>query len=252
MVPILRTLGLLLVPVALAAGQVSVTVGPSPAPVGAPIAITVANDTNAGIFLPSPCPYHVRNSVGTTIFTPICIQIIVNIPAGQVFTAMWPQVDDGGQQVPPGTYFVDVNFPGGTSTTSIVIDAATQAGAAQLGPTRTGTSRHLYLVSSPADAGHAFIMGASMFPSQGGIATCGGTVPLQADAVLQLSLGPNPYFVGFSGVLGNTASTTDPVINVPNIPGLTGVTFVTAFVVLDPNAPCIIRRISAPLLIAVL
>jgi hypothetical protein len=252
MILILRTLGLMLVSAAVLCGQVSVTVGPSPAPVGAPIAITVANDTNAGIFLANPCPYHVRNSTGATIYSPICIQIIVNIAPGEVFTTLWPQVDDSGTQVPPGTYFVDVNFPGGTSSTSVVIDAATQAGAAQLGPTRTGTSRHLYLVSTPADAGHAYLVGASNFPTQGGIVTCGGTVPLQNDALLQLSQTPNPYFGAFSGNLGNTASTTDPVINVPNIPGLNGATFVVAFVVLDPNAACIVRRISAPLLIVVM
>ena len=181
MVPTLRTLAFVLGLAALTSGQISVTVGPSPAPVGAPIAISVANDTNTGIFLSNPCPYHVRNSTGATIYSPFCIQIIVNVAPGQVFTAMWPQVDDSGTQVPPGTYFVDVNFPGGTSSTSVVIDAATQAAAAQLGPTRTGTSRHLYLVSSPADAGHAYLMAVSNFPSQGGIATCGGTVPLQDD-----------------------------------------------------------------------
>jgi hypothetical protein len=236
-----------------AAAQISVTVGPSPAPVGSQIAISVANDTNQAIFLPNPCPFVVKDSNGTPIYTPFCIQIIVNVNAGGVFTTYWSQIDDGNNQVAPGTYFVDVNFPGGTSTTSIVIDPQTAAAAAQLGPTRVGTNRHLYLTSAPAngDGAFAYLMAASGIPTMGGIPTCGGIVPLQDDVILQLSLTTNPYLLGFSGFLGNTATSTTPSISVPNVPGINGTTFVVAFVVLDPNAPCIVRRISAPLLIFV-
>jgi len=253
MIPKFRSLIAVLVFTAAAASQIGVTVGPSPAPIGSQIAISVANDTNGAIFLSNPCPYQVRNSVGQVIYSPFCIQIIVNVNAGAVFTTYWPQIDNSNTQVAPGTYFVDVFYPGGTSSNSIVIDNVTQAGAAQLGPTRPGTNRHLYLTSKPAnaDGGYAYLMAASGLPLSGGIPTCGGVVPLENDAILQLSLMPNPFLLGFSGSLSNTATSTAPSINVPNAPGLTGVVFTVAFVVLDPSAPCIVRRISAPLLIMV-
>lgn len=253
MIPKFRTLVAVLVVTAAAASQVGVTVGPSPAPLGSQIAISVANDTNSAIFLSNPCPYQVKNAAGAVIYSPFCIQIIVNVNAGAVFTTYWPQIDNSNIQVAPGTYFVDVFFPGGTSTTSIVIDNVTQAGAAQLGPTRPGTNRHLYLTSKPTngDGGYMYLMAASGLPVSGGIPTCGGVVPLENDAILQLSLMPNPYLLGFSGSLGNTATSTTPSINVPNVPGLSGAVFTVAWVVLDPSAPCIVRRISAPLLILV-
>jgi hypothetical protein len=252
MIPKFRTLVAALVVTAAAASQIGVTVGPSPAPVGSQIAISIANDTPSGIFLSTPCPFQVRNSGGTVIYSPFCIQIIVNVNPGAVFTTMWNQHDNSNLQVAPGTYLVDVFYQGGGMTTvSIVIDAATQAAAAQLGPTRPGTNRNLIL-TAPSDGGFAYLMGASGIPTSPGIPTCAGTVPLELDAVLQLSLGPNPYFSGFSGILSNTGTSSAPAINVPNIPGASGILFMVAFVVLDPSAPCVVRRISAPLLIQVL
>src|SRR5262245_17867537 len=113
-------------------GQVAATVGPSPAPLTSPIAISVANDTNASMFLSSPCPFHVRNSSGVVIYSPICIAIIININPGAVFTTYWNQHDDSNVQVPAGTYFVDVFLPGGMSTTSVTISATVEAGATPL------------------------------------------------------------------------------------------------------------------------
>jgi hypothetical protein len=231
-------------------GQVATTVGPSPAPIGCPIAISVANDTNAAIFLPNPCPFQVRNAAGAVIYSPFCIQIIVNVNPGAVFTAYWNQVDNNGSQVPAGTYFVDVTMPGGMSTTSITIDATEDAGLAPLGPNRIGTTRNLYFCA-PQDGGAPYGAAASGFPVSGGIPTCGGVVPLEFDALLQLSLGPNPFFLNFIGGLSNTGSTTAPAIAVPFIPGIVGASFVVAFITIDTIAPCNVRSISAPLIVLI-
>src|SRR5262245_29892126 len=179
-------------------GQVGVTVGPSPAPVGAPIAISVANDTNSAIMLPNPCPFQVRNGVGTVIFAPFCIQIIVNVLPGNVFTTYWNQQDNNGVQVAPGNYTVDVTFPGGISSVSLTINASVEAGAIPLGPVRINRTRHLYL-TSPQDPAFPYLVGASGPPVSGGIPTFGGVVPLENDLLLQLSLSPNPFFGSFSG-----------------------------------------------------
>src|SRR5438105_1152099 len=83
-------------------------------PVGAAIAISVANDTVQTVFLATLCPFRVRNEGGGGVFTPKCFQARLGVEPGSVFTAMWDQVDDAGHPVPPGTYLVDVFFAGGT------------------------------------------------------------------------------------------------------------------------------------------
>jgi hypothetical protein len=240
----------LLVIASAAAGQVAITVGPSPAPVGCPVAISVANDTNLAITLANPCPYQVRNAGGQVIFSPFCIQIIVNVNPGAVFTAYWPQTDNNGLQVAPGTYTVDVFLPGGMASATVTIDNLVPAGLGQLGPARIGTTRHFYLCS-PQDGGFAYLMGASGLPVSGGIPTCGGVVPLEPDAILMLSLGPNPFFSGFSGALPNSGSSTVPTVSVPFDPAIVGATFAAAYVVLDPAAPCVVRTVSALLLVQI-
>jgi hypothetical protein len=231
-------------------GQVSVTVGPSPAPVGSAIAISVANDTAKPIFLPTPCPFSIRDEHGRVLFTPSCIPAGVPVPPGSVFTVMWDQVDDSGQKVPAGTYLVDVFFPGGTSTSSLVIDSKTRAGIAQIGPVRVGTTRSLYL-AAPGSAGMPYVVGASGASTASGIQSCGGVVPLAADSLLELSLGPNPYFTNFAGLMEGMPTSTSPAVTVPNEPSLAGVKFLLAFVVIDPAAECAVRTISAPLLVVI-
>lgn len=241
----------LLLPCASGFGQVAVTMGPSPAPVGCAVAVSVANDTPSAIVLPNPCLFRVRNENGGVVFTSVCDQTaMVPVYPGTAFTVMWQQVDDSGNQVPAGTYLVDVFFAGGTSTSSIMIDAATHAGIGQLGPTRIGTTRSLWL-GAPGGTGLPYLMAASGPVTSGGIKTCGGVVPLEVDSLFEWSLEPSPFFSNFSGILQDKPTSTSPSITVPNDPALKGVKFVLAFVVLDPNAPCVVRTISAQHLIVI-
>lgn len=229
-------------------GQVSVTVAPSPAPVGCQIVITIANDTSAPVILSSPCPYQIRNQAGAVVFTPVCIQVPWTVSPAAVHTMTWNQVDNGASQVPPGTYLVDVSLPGGMSTVSVQVDATVLAGIGQRGAARIGATRTLQLCS-PLDPSKTYIIGAST--GLGFIPTCNGAIPLQFDWLLSLSLGPNPYFGNFTGILFANGSTLVPAVTIPFDPTLVGASFVVAFVVIDPSAPCTIARISAPHIIII-
>jgi hypothetical protein len=228
-------------------GQVSLTAGPSPAPMGCPIPIVIANDTASNITLPNPCPYHVKDAGGTVVFSPICIQIIVDLPPGGALISFWQQQDDFGVQVPPGTYTVEALLPGVIMSAPVTLDPTVQAALIPLGPTRIGQTRQVFL-GAPLDGGFPYLMGASGPPVSGGIPTCAGLVPLELDAILMLSLGPNPFFANFSGTLSNSGISTLPTITLPNDPGIIGLSFYLAFVVLDPVGACPVRTISAPYL----
>ena len=229
-------------------GQVSVRVAPSPAPVGCQVVITIANDTSMPIILSNPCPYQIRNPAGIVIFNPTCLQVTWTVNPGAVHPMTWNQVDNGSAQVPPGTYTVEVFLPGGMSTVTVQIDATVLAGIGERGAIRIGTTRNLQLCS-PLDPSKTYLIGASL--GLGAIPTCNGVVPLQADFLLALSLGPNPYFGNFTGTLFANGSTVVPAVTMPLDPTLIGAGFIVAFVVLDPTSPCIVARISAPHIIIV-
>jgi hypothetical protein len=230
-------------------GQVSVTVAPAPVPVGCQVVITIANDTSVPIILSSPCPYQIRNPAGVVVFNPTCLQVPWTVNPNAVHPMTWNQVDNGSAPVPPGTYSAEVFLPGGMSTVSVQIDATVLAGIGERGAVRIGTTRTLQLCS-PLDPVKPYVIGASL--GLGAIPTCNGFVPLQADWLLVLSLGLNPYFGNFTGTLFANGTTLVPAITMPFDPTLIGAGFVIAFVVLDPTSACIIGRISAPHLIVVL
>jgi hypothetical protein len=229
-------------------GQVSLSVAPSPVPVGCQVAINIANDTSTPVILSSPCPFQIRNPAGIIIFNPTCLQVPWTVNPGAVHVMWWSQVDNGSAPVPPGTYSIEVLLPGGMSTVTVQIDATLPAGIGLRGVARIGTTRNLQLCS-PLDSLKPYVIGASL--GLGAIPTCNGPVPLQADWLFSLSLGPNPYFASFSGTLFQNGSTLLPSVTMPFDPTLVGASFVVAFVVIDLSGPCIIGRISAPHVIIV-
>jgi hypothetical protein len=229
----------------MAVGQVTATVGPSPAPPGGLVGVTIVNDTAATVTLADPCSFQVRDSSGMVIFHPPCIQVPANLFPGAVLANSWPQQDDNAQQVAAGTYTVDVFLPAGTVSTAVTIAPNVQAAMTTIGPTRIGKTRQLFL-TSPQDGGFPYVVGASGPPVSGGIPTCHGLVPLEVDAILMLSLGPNPFFSNFTGTLDFFGNSPAPLVTVPNDPTLIGVSFNLAFVTLAPNAACPVRSISAP------
>lgn len=90
-------------------------------------------------------------------------------------------------------------------------------------------------VSSPVDAGRAYVLGAS-FDSRPGIPLGTRSVPLALDPLFTLSQTVPAIFQNFQGVLDMNGQAV-AVINVPNVGGLAGFSFVVAGVIIDSAAP---------------
>ena len=240
--PALSALALLVAPLG---AQVSSSVGPPQAPVGCPIQITLSNDTGVAVAT-GICPFEIQDAAGNLVFAPACIEILVFIQPGDTFTTQWDQVDQNGNQVPPGSYQVRVNEPDGDVEFHKVEIGGTAAAIAPLGVAKTGTNRS-YQLCSPGDPGRPYRLAAS-FTNAVGISTCAGTVPLDLDGLFFLSQSTPGVFQNFAGVLDATGASAAPSIAIPAQPGLVGTSFQLAFVVLDsPGAPCGIRTISSNL-----
>jgi len=240
-----------------ACGQVAVNVGPVVAPVGCDVVVSISNDTASTFLIGSIGPITVRDAAGAQVFF-FQAFIFVAIPVAPGATAIyfrWDQRDAQGNQVPPGSYLMEVSLNGAMTLHPLVIGPG-DAAIASLGVHRPGTSRNLYLCS-PQDPGRIYALAAS-FTAGTGIPTCGGVFPLDNDPLLALSTAPgngvffntvgtlNPLGVAFPG------TTTDPLIALPNVPALSGHSFSLAFAVIDPLQSCAIVRISLPATITIL
>ena len=143
-----------------------------------------------------------------------------------------------GNQVPAGTYFM-----GDLNGIEIQVGAAETAVTA-LGAPKIGTNRSLQ-ICSPQDPGAPYLLFASGASSPG-FNTCAGTIPLRRDRLFQLSMRSPNVFQGFRGNLDGAGASTQPSFAIPDTPSLLGTSISFAFVVLDPGAPCRIKRISVP------
>jgi len=223
------------------------TVGPNPAPVGAPVSITVSND-NQGSWSSVPCPYRVFDASMNLVYDPPCPDTAILMgPFGWV-TAEWPQIDQAGQPVPPGNYVIEVTYDGGFPPTLHPIRVGgvdanlVFEGTATIGQTITMEARHFYL-AAPLDAGRPYFLAASLTATTG-IATCGGTIPLDVDPLLNVTLGGGTIFQGAFGTLDASGTSKTPKLPIPPDPSLVGFHLESAFVVLDLAQPCVFRRIS--------
>lgn len=233
-----------------ARGQVVATVGPQSSPSGGQVWISVSNDTTAQIFLSSPCPFVVKDAVGAVVYGPFCPAVLQPVAAGGVYTTVWNQQNFLGAQVPPGNYTIEVTLPSGPSVQSVNIATTEDMGTAQLGAIKIGRTRQLG-VTAPADGGFLFVTAAAFTPGPA-ILTCGGLVPLAADALLTLTLTPgNGFMNGNSGTLSPTGDSTAPSITLPNLPSLIGLSFWVASVAVDPAAACNVRSISQAMFVTV-
>jgi len=98
-------------------------------------------------------------------------------------------------------------------------------------------------ICSPGQAGKNYYMGASLGTQPGIPLPNGGTLPLNFDGLLLVSLIDPFTFQGFQGALDpNDAATA--MINLPGSPGLRGLTFYVAFLTIDPMAPGQIGSVS--------
>lgn len=229
--------------------QVASVVGPDEAPVGCPIQINISNDTSVDVGT-GVCPFLVLDASQSVIYDPICIQILANIDPGGTFNTEWPQIDDTGNQVAPGLYVVRVFEPDGDTTDHPIAIGDFAAGVAPLGVARVGTTRN-YRLCAPDDGNGSYLMAAA-FTNNVGIATCGGTLPLDMDGLFVLSQTAPATFQNFSGLLDPAGESSAPAIAIPPLPGLAGTSFLLAFGVLDPSDPtCVVETISSNLLMTI-
>jgi len=209
------------------AQQTAVTWGPELAPVGCPVYYSVVNAGPASIAF-DPCGFAVYDAAGNLVFVPPCTGPVV-LQAREFHAQQWNQVNSAGQPVPAGLYHLD--NPGGPT----VVVGGANAAVAPIG------SRNFELCA-PRSGGFPYLMAASL-SSTTGIPFCGGTIPLDPDALLRLSLRSPGVFQGFIGVLDPTGKAAAHIA-MPNNLGF--FEFSLAFIVLDPAAPCGVREISAP------
>lgn len=232
-----------------AGAQIASTVGPADAPAGCEIVITISNDTASTTTLGQFCPFNVRTPQGALVYSIDCPAFApIPIEPGGTFVTRWDTRDDQGNLVPPGDYVVEVELPTGVSElTSITIGNA-DAGIAQIGVMRVGTTHGLEYCA-PQDPGQLYLTLASLSAASPGLPTCGGFIPLTVDALLLASLDPGLGLVSNGvGFLDGDGRTQAPAVALPNNPALVGVNLALAYVVLDVTAPpCLVRRTSAAL-----
>lgn len=99
---------------------------------------------------------------------------------------------------------------------------------------------------SPTDAGKTVFGVAALGRNLGIPLPDGRTFPLNNDALLMLTVNPNPFLVGFVGVLDANGVYDMGTINVPPAVGLEGIFIYLAFAVFDPAASLGIGTISRP------
>ncbi len=93
---------------------VAVSVSPSIAAPGQVVSVTLTNNSNQVIQLPSSCVFeavHAGSACSTVpVLSPICLFVIVPLAPGHSYTGAWDQTDDNGAQVPSGSYSFFVRY----------------------------------------------------------------------------------------------------------------------------------------------
>ncbi|MEM7310035.1 MAG: hypothetical protein AAF682_25390 [Planctomycetota bacterium] len=236
---------LLLAAPAVAQSSVTYSVGPSVAPVDCPFTMSFTNDTSA-LLITNLCPYQVYDESGALVFTPGCFLLAILVPPGGTFTAEWDQADDAGVPFAPGKYRIDFTVPEvGIVSTDVEISTGVQGAISTLGEVKVGETRTVQICAPDYPNQTYFMMAAGI--NTGGIPTCGGTIPLDADAIFQIALVDTGVFGNFFGTLDENGRSTDPFLAVPDLPSFQGVDLILDFVVLDLTAPCPVDAISEPL-----
>jgi hypothetical protein len=219
-----------------AAQQLTVTVSPNPAPLGAPITVT-AQAAVPNLYTPFGCLVgEIRSGspAGPTVRLYGCTFLGVAIPlygsaTSRTFT--WDQlINPGATQAPPGVYWFPISHtPGlfGSPTTtewfSVTISdpANPNPSLAAVNAPLFGQTFDMSLTAGSAHAGAAYGVALS-FTSNVGIPFTGGVASLDPDALFSLSLTQDPvFFANFSGVLDQAGGNLLPIqIHIPALAGV--------------------------------
>ncbi|MCA9319861.1 MAG: hypothetical protein KDB53_03955 [Planctomycetes bacterium] len=247
-----------LILVSVAAAQVAAVVGPSTAPIGCNVRITISNDTNS-VVGSGACPFTVSDATGAMVFAPqICTLNLIPIAPGGEATFLWNQATNAGVQVPAGSYTVNVQIPNGGGITSHPLTIGGTAGMGQLGVQRLGTAHNLILCA-PNRPNRLFLALASLSSSFGQpIPGCTLVLPLDPDFLFNLVISGSPevlpYLPNLVGVLNANGESTAPMVITPNNPLFAGLSIDMCFLTIDPSFPaaCPIDEISAVTTITVM
>lgn len=232
----------------LASAQLNTTSGPTPVPLGGKLVTTFSNDT-PGKFGVSTSLWRVKDASGAIIYAPTEPQAALLMGPSGSYSFEWSLTTQAGVPVAPGSYTLEVKADTGAPIQTFPIEVvASGAGIVLKGTATTqpvfggGPARSFYL-TAPADAGLPYFVLAST-DLAGSIPTCGGDFPLGHSNLLNASLTPNYVIQQSFGLLDANGESQAPSLPIPNDPAFVGITFGAAFVVLDPSAPCLFRRVS--------
>jgi hypothetical protein len=124
-----------------------------------------------------------------------------------------------------------------------LVPAWARATLSKAGDERIGTTTTL-TYDSPGDAGLVYWVALSHGTSPG-IALGSRTLPLNADAFFEASLGAAPLLVGNLGVLPASAQ-AQAALNLPNLTGLVGLGFFAVGITFEPGYASGVKRWSDP------
>jgi hypothetical protein len=155
----LSFLVLSLVPLPLAAQQpcglpgVTIDVSPPVAAAGELVQVTLTNGSAQTIVLPSSCVFESVHSGaacgGASVFTPLCLAILVPLAPGQSATGEWNQWDNDAAQVAPGSYSFQVRYFDAGFTSQFTCCATLTVECAQASATvRNGSGTNPLTLSS--------------------------------------------------------------------------------------------------------
>ncbi len=214
-----------------ATGQdLSVTVSPNPAPIGATITVTAQDASGLGLYTPFGCLISsIRSGVpgGPTVRVFPCTFLGVAFPpcGGTSFrTGTWNQVVTGGTAA-PGLYWIEIQKsigPFGAITRewhSVVIDGV--APAPVLAPVNNPTWGSVFQLSlsAPAHPFETYLVAFAQTTNVGFAVSPGVYLSLDIDFLFNLSFPfPDPnLFANTQGILDGTGSVGGAFVILPNV-----------------------------------
>ncbi len=216
----------------LLAQDLSVTVSPNPAPLGATITVTAQDASGLGLYTPFGCLISsIRSGTpgGPTVRVFPCTFLGVAIPpcpGAAVRTGTWNQSVTGGTAA-PGLYWIEIQKsvgPFGAITTewhSVTIDTAVPS-VPVLSAVNTPTWGNVFqmAVNAPSHPSETYVVAMSLTTNTGLLVSPGVFLSLDLDALFFLSFPtPDPIlFANFQGVLDSNGAATGIGINFPNVP----------------------------------
>lgn len=216
--------------VAAGQGNVSATVTPNPAPPGTNINVVVTNASGQTITFTDSCTVkEVRSGTptGPTVFSPICLLIITNVPPSGTIGGGWNQTNNNGVQVPEGTYWMKVRYQLNNTFFSewFSVDITSDPNFPTLGVSPgsgAAIGQPLSLdLNAPNAANNLYIAAASLTTNSGqSLPTL--FIHLDNDFLFNLSITDptNPLFNNLQGALDPTGAASGIGINIPNLSAL--------------------------------